>query len=326
IWLFSAMVALGLIASTGGAYAYYTRVYLPRKMTQQAPVFPELVRITRPQISATAPPPAAASSAPALSAPRRALPSPFRRGGGSPGRSSVSPEQQARLRLVVDFVRSIPLMEVSPDLVWVEELVDSLGGEAPDVYEQVLRGDLEPVYQPAWMQHPTYQVMQAEAAAAPFLEGLEVYIESVNDCAADIWAIFRRIYGDLEAAGSLETLGRHQWRYVLTVAQSTTAWFRGTYLGQPSPREYIIKSGTGAGEGSLAALVGVDRCPFSGTIIEALHEDDLVFYRDLHIQLRNTYRNDDASREIAAKLTATSAMRDQLNHNITQMAEQSPGQ
>jgi len=326
IWLFSAMVALGLIASTGGAYAYYTRVYLPRKMTQQAPIFPELVRITRPQISAPAPPPAAASSAPALSAPRRALPSPFRRGGGSPGRSSVSPEQQARLRLVVDFVRSIPLMEVSPDLLWVEELVDSLGGVAPEVYEQVLRGDLEPVYQPAWMQHPTYQVMQAEAAAAPFLEGLEVYIESVNDCAADILAILRRIYGDLEAAGSLETLGRHQWRYVLTVAQSTTAWFRGTYLGQPSPREYIIKSATGTGDGSLAALLGVDRSPFHGTIIEVLHEEDLVFYRDLHIQLRNTYRNDDASREIAAKLTATSAMRDQLNHNITQMAEQSPGQ
>jgi hypothetical protein len=327
IWLFSAMVALGLIASTGGAYAYYTRVYLPKKMTQQAPVYPEFVRISRPQISGpTPPPPTAASSAPALSAPRRALPSPFRRGGSSPGRGSVSPEQQARLRMVVDFVGSIPLMEVSPDLVWLEELVDSLGGEAPDVFDQVLRGDLEPVYQPAWMQHPTYQVMQGEAAASPFLEGLEEYIESVNDCAADILAILRRIYGDLDAAGSLETLAGHQWRYVMTVAQSTTAWFRGTYLGQPSPREYIIKSGNPAGGEALASLLGVDRSPFSGAIIEALHEEDLVFYRDLHIQLRNTYRNDEAAREIAAKMAATSTMRDQLNHNITQMRGQSSSQ
>jgi hypothetical protein len=325
IWLFSAMVALGLIASTGGAYAYYTRVYLPKKMTQQAPVFPEFVRISRPQITAPAPPPAAASSAPALSAPRHALPSPFRRGGSSPSRSGVTPEQRARLRMVVDFVGSIPLMEVSPDLLWVEELVDSLGGEAPDVYDQVLRGDLEPVYQPAWMQHPTYQEMQGEAAAAPFLEGLESYIESVNDCAADTLAILRRIYGDLDAAGSLEVLGSYQWRYVLTVAQSTTAWFRGTYLGQPSPREYIIKSGTGAGEEARASLLGIDRAPFNGPIIEGLHKEDLVFYRDLHIQLRNTYRNDDAAREIAAKMTATSAMRDQLTHNITQLGEQSQG-
>ena len=324
IWLLSAMVALGLIASGGGAYAYYTRVYLPKKMTQQAPVFPEFVRISRPQIAAPEAPPAAAASAPALASPRRALPSPFRRGGGG-GRSSVSPEQQARLRLVVDFVGSIPLMEVSPDLLWVEELVESLGGEADDRFEQVLRGDLEPVYQPAWMQHPTYQEMQNEPAAAPFLEGLEVYIESVNDCAADTLAIIRRIYGDLETAGSLEALGTHQWRYVLTVAQSTTAWFRGTYLGQPSPREYIIKSGTGVGEEDLASLMGVDSSPFNGPIIEGLHEEDLVFYRDLHIQLRNTYRNDEEAREIAAKMTATSAMRDQLNHNIAQMGDQSQG-
>ena len=329
IWLFLAMVAVGLIALGGGAYAYYTRVYLPKKVTQQAPVFPDFVRISRPEIAAPAPAqqPTVASSSPALPAPRRDLSNPFRRGGGgsSGGRSGVSPEQQARLRLVLDFVNSIPLMEVSPDLLWVEELVDSLGGGADDRFNQVLRGDLEPVYQPAWMQHPTYQEMQSEAAAAAFLEGLEVYIESVNDCAADILAILRRIYGDLESGGSLDALGSYKWRYVLSVAQSTIAWFLGTYLGQPSSREYIIKSGTGVGGEGLTSLMGVDRSPFSGSIIEDLHEEDLVFYRDLHIQLRNNYRNDDEARDVAAKMTATSTMRDQLNHNIAHMGEQSQG-
>jgi len=316
---------LGLIASGGGAYAYYMRVYSPKKVTQQAPVFPDFVRISRPEIAASAPAqyPAAASSAPALAAPRRDLSSPFRRGGGgsSGGRSGVSPEQQARLKLVLDFVSSIPLMEVSPDLLWVEELVDSLGGGGDDMFEQVLRGDLEPVYQPPWMEHPTYQEMQSEAAAAPFLEGLEVYIESVNDCAADTVAMLRRIYRHLEVEGVLDALGSYKWHYVLSVAQSTTAWFRGTYLGQPSPREYIIKSGTGVGGEGLFSLMGVDRSPFSGSIIEDLHEEDLVYYRDLHIQLRNNYRNDDEARDVAAKMTATSTMRDQLNQNIAQMGE-----
>ena len=323
IWLLSAMVALGIIASGGGAYAFYSRVHLARKTAQEASAYPEFVRISRPEITgpaqgtgATTPP------TPALNAPRRALPSPFRR---SPARSSVSPEQQAHLQFVVDFVSSIPLLEVSPDLVWMEELIESLGGDQEDIFEQVLRGDVEPVYQPPWMQHPTYQEMQSEPSASVFLEGLENYIEAVNDCATDTLSVLRRIYNDMEAAGSSDVLGRHQWRYAMTVTQSTIAWFRGTYLGQPSAREYTIQTGGDPGNPSLASLYGEENSPFSGVIIEGISEEDLVFYRDLHIQLRNSYRVDENARALAAKMTSTSALRDQLSHNIAQMGESSTG-
>ncbi len=159
-----------------------------------------------------------------------------------------------------------------------------------------------------------------------FLEGLEIYIEAVNDCAADTMSVLRRIYNDMEAAGSSDVLDRHQWRYAMTVTQSTIAWFRGTYLGQPSAREYTTRAGGDPGNPSLASLHGEENSPFSGIIIDGISEEDLVFYRDLHIQLRNFYRVDDDARALAAKMTSTSALRDQLSNNIAQMGEPpSPG-
>jgi hypothetical protein len=327
VWVVPTVLVLGLLASGGGAYAYYTRVYRPRKQAQEAPAFPEFVRITRPEIAAPASqtPTSAASSTPALSAPRRALPSPFRGRGGKGPR--LSPEEQARLQMVVDFVRSIPLLEVSPDLTWLEELVESsFGSPSDDVYEQVLRGDIEPVYQPAWVQHPTYQDLQNLAPAQPFLQSLEEYIELFNDCASDTLSILRKIYGDLDTGGTLEAMGEKHWPFVLGVALSTLAWFRGTYLGQPSARQYVIKSDSESETGSLSSLYGDEKSPFSGLLLESLSEDDLVFFRDLHVQLRNTYRTNEDARGLATKMTSTSAMRDQLMQGIAQLGEQAQAQ
>ena len=160
----------------------------------------------------------------------------------------------------MDFVRSIPLLEVSPDFTWVEELVESLGSTSDEAYEQILRGDIEPVYQPTWTQHPTYQEMQNQAAAHPFLQSLESYIEAVNDCAADSLELLRKVHADLETNGPLEVKGKDQWRFVLTIGQGTIGWFRGTYLGQPSAREYEIRPIEDS-EGHLASLYGVEGLP-----------------------------------------------------------------
>jgi hypothetical protein len=48
-------------------------------------------------------------------------------------------------------------------------------------------------------------------------------------------------------------------------------------------------------------------------------EEDLLFVRDLHIQLRNTYRADDDARAVAAKLTSIESLREQIQRNIGQM-------
>jgi len=320
LWVIPAAIVLGLLASGGGAYAYYAYVYRPRKLAQEAPLFPDFVRITKPE---TPPPsqtlPSRPPPAPALAAPRRALPSPFRRSG----RTALSPEDQARLQMVLDFVRSIPLLEVSPDLVWLEDLIEPLGGPTDQVYEQVLRGELEPVYQPVWTQHPTYMELQNVVHAQPFLQGLEGYIEAVNDCASDTLSLLRRIYRDVIASSPMETAGQNQWRFVVTVGRSTIAWFRGTYLGQPSTRDYAIKSNADADdEEYLASLYGEENSPFKGLIIEGMEKEALAFYRDVHIQLRNIYRTNEEARTLASKMTSISTMREQLMQSISQVAEQ----
>ena len=85
-WIVPAGIILGLLASGGGAYAYYSRVYRPRKQAEEAVMFPEFVRISRPQISGPAQGSTPESSTPAIAAPRRALPSPFRREAVEGGR------------------------------------------------------------------------------------------------------------------------------------------------------------------------------------------------------------------------------------------------
>jgi hypothetical protein len=74
--------------------------------------------------------------------------------------------------------------------------------------------------------------------------------------------------------------------------------------------------------GSLSSLYGDEKSPFSGLLLEGLSEDDLVFFRDLHVQLRNTYRTNEDARGLATKMTSTSAMRDQLMQGIAQLGEQ----
>jgi len=211
-------------------------------------------------------------------------------------------------------------------MVWLEELVEMTGSRKEEVYEQVLEGQTDLLYQPAWLQHPTYEELRVIPQAQSFLQGLETYIGAVNECATETVALLRRLHSEISTAGPLDTLNANQWRFVLTVGLSTIAWFRGTYLGQPSSREYIIEpmeetESWEAADESRVSLHGEESTPFSGLILEGLTEEDAIFYRDLHIQLRVRYRSHEEARALAAKLTSTDVLREQLTQGIAQMGE-----
>ena len=316
-WLFSLLLGL-LVAAAAGAVFFYLRVQKRRAAVPTGPAFPEFVRISRPELAAPGQPaPGGPAQAPVPA--RRALPSPFRRGGGQ---ASVTPEQRAQMQLVTDFVQSIPLIEMSPDLLWMEELVENLGGDPVSAYAQLLNGVLEVEYTPLWMQHPTFFDMQDLPAAAPFTAGLEEYVGAVNDCASGMMALLRRIDDDLDNAAPPEVSPDLRWRYILSIAQANTAWFRGTLLAQPSPREYLVHPGSGAEDGTL---YGADNSPFAGPIMRGLSVIDLEYYRDLHIQLRNDYRTDESARALVSRITATRSLGVQLQNNIASMGEQVQG-
>ncbi len=320
IWLLATLVALGLVATGGGAYAF---INSRRRRVREEAVPPEFIRILQPE---AAPALGAPTAAPSLAAPtRRALPSPFRRS------RSLSPEEQARLQLVVDFVNSIPLLEISSDLAWLEEMIESMGGVKEELYERVLEGAIDLTYQPAWLQHPTYEELRLIPQAEPFLQGLEGYIGVVNECASNTLVLLRRIAGDLSTAPPLETLSGNQWRFALTVGLGTLAWFRGTYLGQPSARDYLIQAGEVSeawdpDEPAPMELHGTEASPFPGLILNGLSEEDANFFRDLHIQLRIGYRNYEEARTLASRLASTDAMRGQITEGISQLRQQSQRQ
>ena len=317
IWLLAMLVALGLVATGGGAYALLNS----RRRVREEAIPPEFIRILQPEAAPALGTPTTA--APALAAPaptRRALPSPFRRARG------LSPEEQARIQMVVDFVSSIPLLELSSDLSWLEEMIETMGGVKEDVYEQVLKGEIDLAYQPAWLQHPTYEDLRVIPQAEPFVQGLEGYIGVVNQCASDTVVLLRRIAGDLSTAPPMGTLNGNQWRFALTVGLGTLAWFRGTYLGQPSSRDYKIQAGDVSEswdpEGPPPMeLHGSEASPFPELILDGLSEEDASFFRDLHIQLRISYRTYEEARTLASRLASTDAMRARINDGISQLGQ-----
>ena len=314
IWLIPLVLVLGMVASGAGAYAF---VRSRRRQPPPRVMMPDVVQITRPELGTI---PALPSQAPPVSPtptapPRRALPSPFRRN------REPSPEEQARLQLAVDFVRAIPLIEVSPDLAWTEALADEMGDTPAQIFQQVLLADRSLIYQPAWRQHPTYLEPQGNPQAQNFFQSLEEYVAAVNDCAGDTSALAQLIYRSIADSGAAEGLRESQWRYVVTVAQSSIAWFRGTYLGQPSAREYEITPALGAVDDDLVSLHLVATSSFGGVLVEGVSQEEAAFYQDLHIQLRNVYRSNEQARLLAAKLAATDAIRLQLSQAISQLGQ-----
>ena len=312
IWVIPLVVVLCLVASGSGAYAF---LRFRRAQPPPRTMMPETVQITRPELGTVpALPGEVTPTAPTVAAPaRRALPSPFRRN------REPSPEEQARLRLAVDFIRAIPLLEVAPDLAWTEALAEEMGDTPAAVRQQVLLADRGLIYRPPWREHPTYVELQGNPQAQSFFQSLEEYVTAVNDCAADASALLQQIYKSIADSGADEKLRESQWRYVITVAQSSIAWFRGTYLGQPSAREYEVAPALGSVDDDLVSLHWLAIPSLAGPLVEGISQEEATFYQDLHIQLRNVYRANEQARLLAAKLASTDAIRAQLFQAISQL-------
>lgn len=307
IWVIPALIFLALIVAGGGGSAV---IYNRRLRLKRAETLPDLFRVGVLQPPPTALGPGTEPEARPTS--RIALPAPSRRRGGS-----RTPEEQARLHLVVDFMRSLPLIHVASDLAWLDELLEASGSTTPEIYEQVLEGQIKPTYQPAWLRHPTYEDVKRILEGHTFLQGLEDYIAAVNDIAGDLISLLRQVYQDTAAALPAEAPRVYQWRFDLAVVQHALAWFRGTYLREPSARDYIIMEASG--EEPLMSLHGEESAPFPGPLIEGLSESDAVVYRDIHMQLRTSYADSEGARLLASRMATLEILRQQLTANLAEL-------
>jgi hypothetical protein len=78
------------------------------------------------------------------------------------GGKTFTPEEQARLKVAIDFAKAMPLMECGNNTDWLIELAESDNGNSPvpELYAQLLKGDIQVRYQPAWVRHPTFNDLQ----------------------------------------------------------------------------------------------------------------------------------------------------------------------
>jgi hypothetical protein len=314
LWLFPALGAVVILGAGGGAYAIKLRARRRREKAIFVPVWEDAIREmpTEPSIPSSRPVRPSELAPP----PRIALPAP-RRG------HSLPPEELARLQLLMDFVRSMPLIRVTPDLAWLEELISTAGSAGSDMHAEALTGTLSVRYQPAWMRHPTYAEVLRVLQGQPFLQRLEEYITAVDGCAADALPLLRAVYEDLTASLSPETPADHRWRLALAAVQDALAWFRGTHLKEPSAREYVLRSVTDGSEASKqASVVSTDDTAFRGLLIEGITESDAISYRDTHIQVRNRYRDGEQARLLAAKMAQMDVLREQLMRAVGQLDRQ----
>jgi hypothetical protein len=283
-------------------------------------MLPELIRITRPGPVASLPMPSGPLAL--AQAPTRALPSPEQSGGPlvrkmsskskPPSAKAPSLECQVQISLVKDFVGSIPVLQVSHDLVWLEQLIEAMDNPAGDIFERVLEEQIYVTYRPSWSLHPAYQVLQEVTSARNLVESLDAYTESVDSCAVEAMELFWRIHASLITAYPLNSLPGRQWQFVHSIAQSAVGWSRGLYLEHPTVRDYFFDEEFTPSEERIYTLVGGAKTPFPGVILTELSEEEALFYRDVHVDLRRAFAQDERVQLLAARLALTDGQRNQV--------------
>ncbi len=244
---------------------------------------------------------------------RLALPQPTK------GQKTLSTEEQARLKVIVDFAQSLPLVEAGYTTNWLLDLLESgTGIEASlPIYEQILKGDLQVHYEPAWIHHPTYQDLTSLLEGQPALQDLNAFVDAVNRCASDAASLLQEMYRDCVAEVPQGFLEKGGWTFISSVYNDATSWFMGKSLRDPSEREYSTKPRADDESGTVW-LWGDDTTSFAGPLIQAADEREALKLRGLHLKLRRNYRNNAKAKDVVGTMTQLEVQRSRLLNVFSQ--------
>ncbi|MBI4267013.1 MAG: IPT/TIG domain-containing protein [Chloroflexi bacterium] len=244
---------------------------------------------------------------------RLALPQPEK------GKKTLSYEDQARLKVIVDFAQSLPLAEAGYTTSWLTDLIETGMGislSAP-VYEQLLRSELQVRYEPTWINHPTYQDLTSLLEGQAILQDLNSFVDAVNRCASEATLLLQDIYRDSTSEIPSGFLEKGGWNYISAVYADAMSWFLGRSLRDPSERDYSIKPRGGDEAGGLW-LFGEDTTAFAGPLIQAADEKEGIRFRTLHLKLRRSYRNNNKAKDLVGMMTQLEVQRSKLLNIFSQ--------
>lgn len=237
------------------------------------------------------------------------------------GGRNLSAEDQARLKNIIDFATSLPLAQPGNDTNWLIELAENETGNTvtPSLYAQLLKGEIQPHYEPAWMRHPTFVDLQTMLEGQSILNDLNSYIDSYNRTASEAMSLLQSIYKDTSAEVSWDILPSGGWGFVSGVYNDSVSWFLGKQLREPSDRNYIIKpeAGNGSNTGTIG-LFGEQNTAFKGILVITQDEEDAVALRALHLKLRRSYRSNDKVKEIVSMITQLDVQRTRITNAFNQ--------
>ncbi|MFH1087571.1 MAG: IPT/TIG domain-containing protein, partial [Chloroflexota bacterium] len=228
---------------------------------------------------------------------------------------TLNTEQVARLKVIADFAQSLPLAEPCYTADWLTDLLESSAGSesSATVQKQLLKGDLQANYEPAWMRHPTYQEMLYLLQGQPILGELQAFIDGVSRSASEASSLLRDIYHEASAGMPQNVQDESAWAFVGAVYSDAISWFLGKSLRDPSERDYAVARGGSTDERPAEFwLHGGDATCFAGPIAHASSEEEALKLRALHLKLRRTYRASDRARSIVAALAQLDVQRSKL--------------
>ena len=247
-------------------------------------------------------------------APRLALPEVTR------SSKTVATEDQARLKIIVEFAQSIPLVGPEYNAKWVENLVENQTQtqlSAP-LYEQMLGSDYQLRYEPTWMRHPIYKDLSAVLHKHPILHKLENYVTDMESCAAESLSLIQQIYRESKAEIPNDFLLRGGWNFLTAVYTDAINWYAGKSLHDPAERDYRLETANGGKEGAQRWLSGESTMSFAGHLILAKDEKEAQELRVIHQQLRRTWRNSEKARQVSATITQLQIKRNELLNAFAQ--------
>ncbi|MSQ05908.1 MAG: hypothetical protein EXR54_00715 [Dehalococcoidia bacterium] len=320
-WMLVVLVIAGL-AATGGAGIYGYLYYFHRK--------PEVIRVGEVTMPAQAPGYFRELGAPeeAGRPQQRALGLPTRL--ALPGSTQRHPkvlslQEQGRLRILVDFARSLPLLQVGYNVGWLEELLRGADGNSPsdEIKEQLLLGRLTPRYDPSWQGHPLYLELRGILDSHPLLQGLDSFMDSINRCAGDSSALLQEVFRDSSVDVPVEALRQGHWQYVFGVYSDSLGWFRGKFLREPTERDYVFKESPApaAGGRGLMWLQGAEDSPFAGDLLPGVDRSEAQEMLERHMRLRRNYRASERAKDLVETLAQLEVQRDRLRGALDQLSQ-----
>jgi hypothetical protein len=241
-------------------------------------------------------------------------------------KSNISSEDQARLKVIIDFAKSVPLAEPGANTNWLVDLAENTTGlcASPALYSQLVRGELQLRYEPAWMRHPTYIDLQTLLEGQSLLEDLNTFVDSVNRTASEAEAALGDIYQEIVAEIRWDIFPNGGWVYISAIYIDSFNWFQGKYLKEPSERDYSIKAEPLAAGGDGFGLYAESNTPFAGLLIQTGEEKDARDLRTLHLKLRRDFRNSERIKLVVTSIIQLEVQRNRLMNAFRQFNRLTP--